>query len=150
MIKALIVGLFAVFFFMLPGSASAETSSTMGQPVNQGSTGSEIRHAYQPTVVTETGWTRARVQNVTNMPKHTLVCVEAWNQMNNSRTHLGCLHVDLAAWGSMDNFAREFDAPTSWLTPGKYTIAYNYQAADGSWHAVRSMNLDTLNGNYTR
>ena len=110
-----------------------------------------LRHAYKPFTVSETKWMRARVDNFSNMPQKRLVCVEAFNVSTNAKTHLGCLWVDLAGFNSTTGmWAAEFDAPTTMLAPGTYTVVYTYQGADGMWNRIKSMNLEMQDGMYTR
>lgn len=113
--------------------------------------GSALKHAYKPVTIQETQWTRARVNNHTTIPQKRLVCVEAFNNANNAKTHLGCLWVDLAGMGTVDSmWAAEFDAPTSWLSPGSYTVVYTYQDEGGMWHRINSMTNQVQNGMYVR
>lgn len=134
--------LFAFFvilavIFILPRNASADEGN------------GTLRHAYKPFTVTETKWMRARVDNFSAVPQKRLVCVEAFNVSTNAKTHLGCLWVDLAGRGG-DMWAAEFDAPTNMLSPGTYNVVYTYQAADGSWNRIKSINLEMQDGMYTR
>lgn len=125
---------------IFPGAAFAQqtsfpitTSGTTATGTTITSTGS-LNLAYTPFVVPTTGWTRARVNNMTNAQVNQLVCVEAWK--GGVKNHLGCQRVNLAPTGTnpmVANWAAEFDAPTSWLTAGQYNLQYNYQAANGAW-----------------
>ncbi len=126
--KLLFVFLFLISLFLVGPSITSAAEMV----------GKALQHAYRP-YRTETNWTRARVNNVTSAPQKRLVCVEAWNNVTGGKTHLGCLWVDLAPMGSMSDWAKEFDVPTSWLAPGSYTIRYSYQADDGSWHGISGM-----------
>ena len=110
-----------------------------------------LRHAYKPYTVAETKWMRARVDNFSNMPQKSLVCVEAFNVSTNAKTHLGCLWVDLASYNSTTGmWAAEFDAPTTMLSPGTYNVVYTYQGADGNWNRIKSVSLEMQDGMYTR
>lgn len=95
-----------------------------------------LQHAYKPHAVTDvpgqTGWTNARVNNITNMNQNSLVCVEAWGTPS-SKTHLGCLKVNLNPTMSSGNWAHEFNAPTAWLNQGTYRLAYTYMDNTGTW-----------------
>lgn len=113
--------------------------------------GSELRHAYQPYVVQDTGWMRARVNNVTSVPQNRLVCVEAFRTDNNMKTHLGCLQTNIGTVNSTsDNWSTEFNAPTNWLNPGSYKVAYTYRGDNGQWYGIKSMNMQVMNGQYTK
>lgn len=121
------------------------------RPASAAEEGTDLRHAYKPVTVASTGMMRARVDNFTNVQQKRLVCVEAFNNANNVKTHLGCLWVDLAPMGStVSDWAFEFDVPTNMLSPGAYTVVYTYQDAGGSWHQIKSINLHVLNGAYVR
>ena len=110
-----------------------------------------LRHAYKPFTVTETKWTRARVDNFSDTPQKRLVCVEAFNVATNAKTHLGCLWVDLAAHNSSTgSWAAEFDAPTNMLSSGTYNVVYTYQGGDGMWHRIQSISLQMQDGMFTR
>ena len=110
-----------------------------------------LRHAYKPVTVASSGTMRARVDNFTMSQQKTLVCVEAFKNSNNVKTHLGCLWVDLAPMGStVNNWAFESDAPTNLLGPGSYSVVYTYQAGDGSWHQIKSIDMQVQNGMYVR
>lgn len=135
--------LFAFFFILaalvlVPSGVSADEGN------------GTLRHAYKPFTVTETGWTRARVDNFSGVAQKRLVCVEAFNNATNTKTHLGCLWVDLAPMGSTSDWAFEFNAPTHMLSPGTYNVVYTYQAADGMWHRIKSINLQMQDGAFTR
>lgn len=142
MLKFLSALAFAAFVLLLsPSVASAQQNDLRSD------FGGEVRHAYQPTTVQSTRWMRARVNNITNMPVKRLVCVEAFNNASSTKTHLGCLWVDLSATNSTTGmWAAEFDAPTAWLRPGHYTIVYTYQDQFGNWNRVTSMTGQVLNG----
>lgn len=111
--------------------------------------GAELRHAYKPFTVTETKMMRARINNSSDSSQQRLVCVEAFNNVNGAKTHLGCLQIHLAPMNSNNPWAQEFDAPTSTLTKGNYTVAYSYQAADGNWHGIKSMDMRVTNGTFS-
>lgn len=103
----------------------------------------DLRHAYQPTTIQsgdQKGWMKARVDNFAVVDQTRLVCVEAFNQATNRKTHLGCL--------SVSSGANEFNAPTHWLRPGWYRVVYTYQATNGSWHRILSTNLRIQDGWY--
>ena len=139
MLKSLILTLtfLVVALFVFTGSASADEGS------------GTLRHAYKPTTVAATQWTRARVDNFTAVQQKRLVCVEAFNNATNAKTHLGCLWVNLAPMGStVSDWAFEFDVPTNMLSPGSYNVVYTYQADDGSWHQIKSVNLQTQVGQF--
>lgn len=126
-------------FFVMPKPASAEEA------------GGALRHAYKPVTVESTGMMRARVDNFTTSQQKALVCVEAFNNANNVKTHLGCLWVNLAPMGStVSDWAFEFDATTNMLSPGNYNVVYTYQDAGGSWHQIKSINLQMQTGAYVR
>lgn len=108
---------------------------------------SSYRHAYKPYVVAGTNEMRARINNHSTVSQNRLVCVEAFNNASGAKTHLGCLWVGTDAMGGT-NWAREFNAPTYLLKTGTYTVKYTYKAWDGSWHAIKSVNLTTQNGHY--
>lgn len=138
--KLLFVFFLAVgLLFVLPAKASADEG-----------TSPSVRHAYRPYTVAENGWMKARINNVADMPQKRLVCVEAFNNANNAKTHLGCLWVDMAAHNSGGMWGVEFNAPTSWLSPGNYTVVYTYQAGDGSWNRIKSMDLKVMDGMYSK
>lgn len=131
-ILACLVFLFGLL--VIPSAVSADEGNT-------------LRHAYKPVTVQNTQWMRARINNMTSMPQKRLVCVEAFNNTNNAKTHLGCLWIDLASMNSMDGmWASEFDAPTGWLAPGSYTVVYTYQDSGGMWHRINSMSGQVQNG----
>ena len=137
--KKIILAVFVFLFglFLVPANVSADDGGT-------------LRHAYKP-MTTENQWMKARVNNHTTMHQKRLVCVEAFNNANNAKTHLGCLWVDLAAMGTVDSmWAAEFDAPTSWLSPGSYTVVYTYQDEGNMWHRIKSVNMQMMDGTYTR
>ena len=119
-----------------------------GTPALASGTNGTLRHAYKPYVVSSTWAMRARIDNFSTSPQSRLVCVEAFNQATGAKSHLGCLTLNLAAYNSMDAWAAEFDAPTYWLKPGNYRVVYTYQAANGSWHRVKSIFLKQLDGMY--
>lgn len=119
-----------------------------GNSVSAASTNGTLRHAYKPFVVDSTRAMRARIDNFSTSPQSRLVCVEAFNQATGAKSHLGCLTLDLAAYNSMEAWAVEFDAPTYWLKPGSYRVVYTYQATDGSWHRIKSIFLQQLDGMY--
>lgn len=138
-IGAAIVLLASIF----PGAAFAQQTSfpvSVGTTGTGGTSGETFKLAYPPTVVQPTGWTRARVNNMTNTQQNQLVCVEAWR--SNTKNHLGCLRVDLAPMGTaptVADWAKEFDAPTSWLAPGNYDLQYNYQTSNGTWQPISTI-----------
>lgn len=135
-ILACLVFLFGLF--LIPSVVSADEGNT-------------LRHAYKPVTVQSTNWMRARVNNHTQMAQKRLVCVEAFNNANNMKTHLGCLWVDLAPmWSQTGNWAMEFNAPTHMLAPGSYTVVYTYQDEGGMWHRIKSMNMQMQDGMYVR
>lgn len=135
--KILLSLLFVVaLLFVVPTSVSADEGK-----------GDTLRHAYKPYTVAETKAMRARVDNFSTAPQKRLVCVEAWNNANGARNHLGCLWVDLQGMGS-EVWAVEFDAPTFTLKPGSYTVAYTYQDESGSWHRIKSVNMQMSDGAY--
>ena len=127
--------LIALAFAVAPTAASAASNGS-------------LRHAHQPYVVAGTGAMRARVDNFATMPQSRLVCVEAFRTDNGAKTHLGCLTLNLASYRSADQWAVEFDAPTYWLKHGNYRVVYTYQAADGSWHRIKSIFLSMQDGRY--
>lgn len=134
----------ALFFMVgllviMPGNVSAQETRSDGT----------LRHAYKPHLLTEHNMMKARVNNHTNVPQKRLVCVEAFKQSTNAKTHLGCLWVDLAAWGSTGMYAREFNVPLWTLTSGSYTIVYTYQSDDGMWHRVKSISMQIQDGMHT-
>lgn len=138
--KLLMAILFAAgLLFVLPTSASADD--------NINNAGSTLRHAYQPTTVATTQMMRARVDNFSTSAQKRLVCVEAFNNASNVKTHLGCLWVELDPMGGK-NWAAEFDAPTNWLRPGSYTVVYTYQDDSGNWQRIRSLTLQQQDGMY--
>lgn len=137
--------LLSILFFLLaiavlPQSASAHEA-------DEGT----LRHAYRPATVELTKTMRARVNNFTQVQQKRLVCVEAFQTVTNTKTHLGCLWVDLAPMNStMADWAFEFDVPqTSMLSAGNYRVVYTYQATDGAWHHVKSINMQVTDGMYT-
>ena len=107
-----------------------------GVSANHGWDTLDLQHAYKPHAVTDVpgqiGWTNARVNNITNANVNSLVCVEAWGTPS-SKTHLGCLKVNLDPTMSSGNWAQEFNAPTAWLNRGTYRLAYTYQDNNGAW-----------------
>ena len=113
---------------------------------DQGSS-STLVHAYRPYKVAETNWTRARVNNNTMTAQKRLVCVEAFSNATGAKTHLGCLWVQLDPMG-VNSWAKEFDAPTSWLKPGSYTVVYTYQDDQGMWQHIMSVNMQNWDGAY--
>ncbi len=134
--------LFAFFFVLVllvvsPVKASADDGST-------------LRQAYKPYTVSSTGWMRARVDNFAAVAQKRLVCVEAFNTVNNAKTHLGCLWVDLAPTNTGGMWASEFDVPTTMLSSGNYNVVYTYQDGEGMWHRIKSINLEMQDGMYTR
>lgn len=129
------------FFLFFPAVVEGQGVSQMG---------GHLKHAYQPVVVSDTGWTRARVNNVAVNPGSRLVCVEAWNNATSMKSHLGCLDTDWTNSGIAANWSREFDAPTGTLMPGSYKVMYTYRASDGSWHDVTGMNGRAMNTMYTK
>jgi len=137
--KKIVLGVFIVLgmFLALPAKASAHTDGT------------DLRHAYQPVVVRETNATKARINNHTNVAVSKLVCVEAFKNSNGAKTHLGCLTVNLDPHMGGSNWAAEFEVPTYLLGPGIYTLKYTFRDTDGSWHAIKSISLTTMNGSYT-
>lgn len=107
---------------------------------NTGWNGNTLKHAYNPVTVPQTGWTRARVNNMSNAHQDRLVCVEAWRQ--GTKNHLGCLRLDLNPMGTaneLGGWAKEFDAPTAWLAPGNYKVEYTYQGANGMWQPISTI-----------
>lgn len=122
--------------FVGPTSASADDGS-----------GTTLRHAYRPVTVDTTRAMRARVDNFTPVAQKRLVCVEAFNNATNVKTHLGCLWVDLSPMGG-NMWAAEFDAPTYKLVAGNYTVVYTYQDDAGSWHRIKSTDLKVMDGMY--
>lgn len=120
---------------MVPSVAYAQKNST--------TRGRDIRHAYKPFVVNQTGWMRARVNNVTMMPQARLVCVEAFRMSNAMKNHLGCLSID---WPMSNNWSTEYDAPTNMLSQGNYNVQYSYQDGEGKWHGVKSMDDQVMRG----
>ncbi len=133
-----IVVLFLGFLFL--GSLSSVAAQEKG---------TTLRHAYKPFTVSETRMMRARVDNFSSDPQKRLVCVEAFNNATNVKTHLGCLWLDLAAFNSPGMWATEFDAPTNTLSAGNYTVVYTYQETDGTWHEIKSVELNMLRGMFT-
>lgn len=132
--RKIVIGLLLVIIAaVFPTNAFADTGS--------------IRHAYQPTVVQDTGWMRARVNNVQMRSDDKLVCVEAFKTSDNMKNHLGCLPLD---WSKTQNWSQEFNAPTNWLGTGTYNVVYTYRAADGTWHNVTDMNGNTMNGSISK
>ncbi len=92
----------------------------------------------------------ARVDNFSSGSVKRLVCVEAYNNGTGAHMHLGCLWVSLDPYNSSGNWASEFNAPTNWLGAGNWTVAYNYQATDGSWRHIWSVNLTNWDGMVSR
>lgn len=105
-----------------------------------------LRHAYKPVQVEDTNAIRARVNNMERMDVNRLVCVEAFNVKNNVKTHIGCINAKLGAHQVSTNWGFEFDAPLNTVKSGNYKVVYTFQATDGSWHKVRSMNLKVQDG----
>lgn len=136
---------------IFPGAAFAQqtsfpiiTSGTTATGTTITSTG-PLNLAYTPYVVPTTGWTRARVNNMTGSQVNQLVCVEAWR--GGAKNHLGCQRVDLAPTGTnptVANWATEFDAPTTWLTPGQYNVQYTYQTSNGMWQPLSTISSPGL------
>lgn len=137
-LKRIISGLF-LFLAMMAISASGASAHTDDNA---------YRLAFKPVVVSGTTQMRARINNHSSTPQNRLVCIEAFNNAGGAKTHLGCLWVGLDGMGG-ENWAREFNAPTYLLTAGTYTVKYTYKAWDGSWHAIKSVDLITQNGSYT-
>lgn len=131
--KKLTIGLVALAA-VFPASAFAQTAP-------------DVRHAYQPTMVHNTGWMNARVNNVVMNPNDRLVCVEAFPTTGAAKTHLGCLDVH---WGQANHWSQEFNAPTNWLGSGTYNVKYTYRAGDGTWHDVTDMSGNTMSGTVTK
>jgi hypothetical protein len=128
----------AAFLFVMPTGASADDGS-----------GAVLRHAYKPVVLNNINMMQARVNNHTSMPQKRLVCVEAFNTASNAKTHLGCLWVDLAAWGSEGMYASQFNVPLGMLMPGNYNVVYTYQGDNGAWYRIKSINMQVQDGTYS-
>lgn len=137
---------FLLVFLFAAGLALFTPKSASAHEVDASST---LRHAYKPVVIEKTQTMRARVDNFSHQPVSRLVCVEAFNKANNVKTHLGCLTVNLNGFNStVGDWAFEFDAPTYLLTPGSYNVVYTYQGTDGSWHRVKSVSMQILDGTF--
>lgn len=139
--RKLFLTLFAVGGFLLfaPNTVSA-----------QGAEEGTLRHAYKPVVVSTTGAVRARVDNFSTAPVKRLVCVEAFNNISNAKTHIGCLWVELDSYNSTGMWAKEFDAPTTMLMPGSYRVVYTYQGTDQVWYRVKSLTMQVEDGMVTK
>lgn len=134
--KALLVFALVLGFMALASGKEAKAA-----------TNGTLKHAYKPYTVTKTRAMRARIDNFA--PAQTrLVCVEAFNQANGAKTHLGCLSVPFASYNSDGAWAFEFDTPTYWLAPGNYRVAYTYQDDFGDWHQIKSVNQTVMDGSY--
>ena len=143
--RKLLAPVMAVLFFVvgllvvLPTNASA-------QEANSDST---LRHAYKPVVLSSISMMQARVNNHANVAQKRLVCVEAFKTVTNAKTHLGCLWLDLAAWGSTGMYAMEFNVPLWSLASGSYNVVYTFQSGDGSWNRIKSIEMKVQDGMYT-
>lgn len=146
--------LLGAFLFLavsvFPTSIFADQTMTQAQST-QGHTlavGHDLRHAYQP-FQTQNGDVRARINNVTMNAQNKLVCVEAWNNASNVKTHLGCLTMN---WNQNNNnvWSQEFDTPTNKLGSGNYSVQYSYQDTNGMWHGIVSMDDNVTHGNVTK
>lgn len=164
MLKGILGGLVALFVLAVPMLVSAQTTtttttttvttSTTTNPTPTHTLPHPLVHSYNPVVKTQTSTgmmqpaAQARVDNWTMAKQDKLVCVEA-DKVGGTRTHLGCLMVNLAPRGSTDNmWAREFDAPLNTLARGaNYNITYHYHD-NGRWHQVTDMNDKLVNTTY--
>ena len=96
-----------------------------------------FRHAFTPHKDSVTGELVARLDNISSTSISSLVCVEARNVSTGVKNHLGCLKVNLDATMSSGTWAVQFGAPVHLLKSGTYSVSYNYQASDGTWHLVQ-------------
>jgi hypothetical protein len=149
--KIILTGIFLLVALLIPTSTFAEDQMQTTQSSTT-QVRSDIRHAYKPVTVRENNWVRARVQNVTTASKDNLVCVEAMK--GSSKTHLGCLRVQLSAMNTKTedgmDWTKEFDAPTNRLGAGNWQVTYTYQDENGMWQGIKGMNGQVLNGSVTR